>query len=326
MPVRSFVFNQREGRLISQDLSLDLLKIVLQDEGVQFWVDCGECTDEDAKALLEGVFQFHPLAIEDCLTPSDRSKVEEYEGYIFVVIHSVNYNAGQFKTSELNLFIGRNFLVTYHREPLRCVNATIDRVLKNAPTVARAPDRLTYTILDFLLEGYAPALEELATEIGALEKNVLQDPSKDILQDVVSLKAETSRLRQIVWPQREVVGRLAHGEFKIVRAHMLPYYRDLLDQLVRISSLAENARDSLTNVLQIHLNLQQMQVNRVIKVLTVMATLFMPILVVTSYYGMNVHHWPTQDWPLGYTLLWIWGVTGLCTAFLYRMLKRKGWW
>lgn len=326
MPIRSFVFNQKEGRLISQDLSLDLLKIVLQDEGVQFWVDCGECSDEEGKSLLEGVFQFHPLAVEDCLTPSDRSKVEEYEGYVFVVIHAVNYTEGQFRTFELNMFIGRNFLVTYHRDPLRCVASTIDRVLKNAPTVARAPDRLSYTILDFLLEGYAPAIEELSVEIGDLEKKVLGDPSQGILKEVLDLKSETSRLRQIVWPQREVMGRLAHGEFKIIRAHMLPYYRDLLDQLVRISTMAENARDSLTNVLQINLNLQQMQVNHVIKVLTVMATLFMPILVVTSFYGMNLHHWPTMEYSVKEAYVWVFGITGVSTLGLFWFLKRKNWW
>ena len=107
--IRSFVFNQSQGRLISQDISLDLLKVVLQDEGVQFWVDVGECTDEEAKAVLEGVFQFHPLAIEDCLTTSDRAKVEEYENYVFLVIHAVNYNGGEFKMSELDLFSGEEF-------------------------------------------------------------------------------------------------------------------------------------------------------------------------------------------------------------------------
>jgi magnesium transporter len=160
--IRSYVFNQTQGRLISQDLTMDLLKVMLQDDGIQFWVDVGECTDEEAKAVLDGVFHFHPLAIEDCLTPSDRAKAEEYDGYVFLVIHSVNYNSGEFKPYELDLFIGKNFLVTYHREPLRCVVATVDRVIKNAPAVARAPDRLTYTILDFLLEGYAPALEEMS--------------------------------------------------------------------------------------------------------------------------------------------------------------------
>jgi magnesium transporter len=322
--IRSYVFNQTQGRLISQDLSLDLLKIVLQDDGVQFWVDVGECTDEEAKAVLEGVFQFHPLAVEDCLTPSDRAKVEEYEGYVFLVIHAVNYNDGEFKMNEVDLFIGRNFLVTYHREPLRCINATVDRVIKNAPAVARAPDRLTYTVLDLLLEGYAPALEDLSAEIAGLEQGMLANQSQNILGSVLQLKGEVQRLRQIVWPQRETVARMAHGEFKIVRAHMLPYYRDLLDQLVRISTMAENARDSLTNVLQIHLNIQQMQVNHIIKVLTVMATLCMPVLVVTSYYGMNIAHWPGPEVQHGWA--WVWSLTAASTLFLAWMLKRKGWW
>jgi len=322
--IKSFVFNQTQGKLISQDMNLDLLKVVLQDEGVQFWVDLGECPDEEAKAVLEGVFQFHPLAIEDCLTPSDRAKVEEYDGYIFLVIHAAHYADGEFKLSELDMFIGKNFLVTYHREALRCVTATIDRVQKNAPTVARAPDRLTYTILDFLLEGYAPVFEELASEISDLEKTMLSNVSHNILSEVMRLKGEAQRLRQVVWPQRETIARLAHGEFKLVRAHMLPYYRDLLDQLVKISSQAENARDSLTNVLQIHLNIQQMQVNHIIKVLTVMATLCMPALVVTSYYGMNIVHWPGPDNIHGW--LWVWLITGLSTVCLSWILKRRGWW
>ncbi len=322
--IKSFVFNQTQGKLLSQDVNLDLLKVVLQDEGVQFWVDVSDGSDEEAKSVLEGLFQFHPLAVEDCLAPSDRAKVEEYDGYLFLVIHAVTYLGGEMKMEELDLFIGRNFLVTYHRKPLKCVSSTIDRVQKNAPTVARAPDRLTYTLLDFLLEGYAPALEELSGEISDLEKSMLSTPSGNILGEVMRLKGEAQRMRQVVWPQRETIARLAHGEFKLVRAHMLPYYRDLLDQLVKITSQAENARDSLTSVLQIHLNIQQMQVNHIIKVLTVMATLCMPALVVTSYYGMNLYHWPSLEDPLGW--LWVWIITGLSTVVLYIFLKRRGWW
>lgn len=326
--VHSFVFSQKEGRLISQDITFDLLSVFLHDEGVQFWVDAGEVSDEEAKSLLDGVFHFHPLAIEDCLTPSDRSKVDEYEDYVFMVIHAVDYSPDTraLKTTELNMFIGRNFLVTFHRDPLRCVNATIDRVSKNAPAVARAPDRLTYTILDFLLESYAPALEELSGEIAKLETDVLTSPSRDILSSVMHLKAEVQRVHQIAWPQQQVIMRLAHGEFKIVRQHMLPYYRDLLDQLVRISTQAENYRNSLTDVLQIHLNLQQMEVNRVIKVLTVLATLSVPILGVTSFYGMNINHWPTFQYTVREAYGWIFAITGVMTVALYLFLRRKGWW
>ncbi len=312
---------------MSQDLPLDLLRVVLADEGVQFWVDAGECTDEEAKSLLEGVFNFHPLAVEDCLTVSERPKIDEYDGYVFVVIHAVNYVPASrtFTTTELNLFIGPNFLVTYHREPLRCVGATIDRILKNAPTVARAPDRLTYTLLDYLLENYAPALEELSMEIANLERNVMAEPTQDFLGDVIELKSEVQRLRQIVWPQREIVTRMAHGQFKIVRAAMLPYYRDLLDQLVRITDLTENYRDSLTGVLQIHLNLQQSRVNQVIKVLTVMAALATPLLIVTSFYGMNFRHMPELEWHYAH-IWWVLGLGAACAAALYMFLRRKGWW
>jgi magnesium transporter len=285
-------------------------------------------SDDEAKSLLDGVFHFHPLAIEDCLAPTDRAKAEEYDGYIFQVIHEVEYFPAtrEFRTHELNMFIGKNFLVTFHREPLMCVAATVDRIRKNAPAVARAPDRLTYTLLDFLLESYGPALEALSAEITDLENTVMEHPPADMLSEVLKLKNEVQRLRQIAWPQREVIARLAHGEFKLVRASMLPYYRDLLDQVLRISTLTENYRDSLTSVLQVHLNLQQMQVNRVIKVLTVMATLCMPMLVITSYYGMNLRHWPTQQAPTLQALAWIWGVTAASTAVLYWFLKRKGWW
>ncbi|MBA4387049.1 MAG: magnesium and cobalt transport protein CorA [Verrucomicrobia bacterium] len=325
--IRSFVFSQTEGKLISQDITLDLLSVFLHDDGVQFWVDAGEVSNDEAKALLEGVFHFHPLAIEDCLAPSDRPKIDEYEDSVFMVIHAVDYShsAHEFKTTELNMFIGRNFLVTFHRDPLRSINSTLDRVVKNAPHVARAPDRLTYTILNFLLENYAPALESLSAEIADLEDAVLQQHSADVLNRIVKLKTEVQRLRQIVWPQREVITRLAHGEFKLVRTHMLPYYRDLLDQLVRISTLAENYRDSLTSILQLHLNFQQTQTNMVVKVLTVMATLFMPILVVTSFYGMNFEgHWP--EYKASHPYYWVFGITGASTLFLYLLLKRKGWW
>jgi magnesium transporter len=326
--IRSFVFSQAQGRLISQDVSLDLLSVFLQDEGAQFWVDAGEVSDEEAKALLDGVFHFHPLAIEDCLTPSDRPKVDEYEDYVFMVIHAVDLSAStyEFKTRELNMFIGKNFLVTFHRDPMNSIAATIDRVMKNAPAVARAPDRLTYTILDFLLESYGPAMETLSTEITDLESRVIAQPTSDMLGDVQKLRTQVQWLRQIVWPQREVITRLAHGEFKMVRQHMLPYYRDLLDQLVRISTLTENYRDSLTNVVQMYLGLQQMEMNRVIKILTVMATLSMPILIVTSFYGMNVQHWPTlhHSTPIAYA--WVFGFTGAVTLWVYLVLRWKRWW
>ncbi|HPG00378.1 MAG TPA: magnesium/cobalt transporter CorA [Kiritimatiellia bacterium] len=323
--IRSFVFNQ--GKLVSQDVGTDVLRLVLYDEGVQVWVDAENPTDEENKQLLEGIFNFHPLAIEDCLAVSERPKVDDYGDYIFMVIHAVDYlnSAHEFRTTELNLFIGKNFLVTVHQDPLRSIGAMIDRVIKNAPLIARAPDRLTYHILDSLLENYNPALEELSREIGDLEEKILTNSSTSAFHDILQLKSEVQRLRQIVAPQREVIARLAHGEFKIVRAHLLPYFRDLLDHLSRINDMADTYRDALTSTLQVHLNVQQMQVNRVIKILTVMATLSMPLLIVTSYYGMNISHIPNTSWSWETGYATILGGTGLVTLLLYIIMRRKGW-
>ena len=320
---RSFVFSQ--GKLVSQDLTPDVLRLVLYDEAVQIWVDIEQPTEEETKTLLEGVFNFHPLAIEDCVAISERPKADDYEQYIFMVIHAVDYSAHVFCTTELNMFIGKNFLVTYHRDPLRSVNATCDRVLKNPAAVARAPDRLTYTLLGLLLDNYQPALDQLSVDIGELEQRVLTAIAPDVLSQVMQLKRETQHLKQIVSPQRDVLAQIGRGEFKIVRAHMLPYYRDLLDRLVRINELADRYRDSLTGVMQVYLALQQNQLNHVIKILTILATLSLPILAITSYYGMNIKHFPPMDWAWPHAYLWVFGVTGILTLLIYWYLKRRRW-
>ncbi len=325
--IRSFVFSQ--GKLVGQDIGLDFLKMMLVDDDAQIWVDLGEATPEEAKTLLEGVFNFHPLAIEDCVAPSDRPKIDEYDGYVFLVMHAVDYRYAEhaFQTTELNIFIGRNFLVTYHDQPLRSIEATIERVLKNSAAVARAPDRLTYTLLDFLLDNYDPALEDLSNDFSELDTLIMKrNAGADILEQVMHLKSEVRRLRQIMAPQRDVIARIARGEFKIVRAALLPYYRDLLDRLNRLHDLTENYRESLTETLQVHLNLQQMQVNRVIKVLTVLATLSLPLVGITSWYGMNIQHYPNTEgpaWPWAYAYVLV--VNAAITACIYWLLKRKKW-
>jgi magnesium transporter len=319
--IRSFVFSQ--GKLVSQDPGLDFLKLMLYDEDAQLWVDLENPSADETKSVLEETFNFHPLAIEDCVAVTERPKVDEYEGYIFLVLHAVDFSQHEFCTTELNMFIGKNFLVTYHQSPLKSISATVDRVMKNAASVARAPDRLTYTILDFMLDNYDPAVDELSTEIAALENTILSARNADILNDVIKLKGEVQRLRQITRPQRETIARLSRGEFKIVRAHMLPYYRDLLDRLIRINDLTETYQDSLTDVLQVHVNLQQMQVNRVIKVLTVLATLSVPLVAITSYYGMNFHHFPELD--VAHPHLYVGALAMVSTGIVFALLKWRKW-
>ena len=326
--IRTFVFSQ--GKLINQDLTLDLLRVVLYDDDVQVWVDMEKSTPEENKSVLETAFDFHPLAIEDCVAVTERPKIDDYGDYVFMVIHAVDYINSRhvFQTTELNAFIGRNFLVTFHDEPLRSTSVMCDRIQKKGHALPRSPDLLAYQILDILFDNYQPALDELSAELAALEHRVLLGGTSQVLPEVVNLQSEVQRLRQIMAPQREVIARMMRGEFsKVIRAHLTPYLRDLQDTLSKINDLAETYRESLTSTLQIHLNLQQMQINRVIKILTIMATLSMPILLVTSFYGMNIRHMPNTDWPSWpWAYLYIFGLNALLIGSLYWFMKRRNWW
>jgi len=320
--IKSFVFSS--GKLVGEDPGLDFLKTMLFDEDAQIWVDLESPSNEEARSVLEGIFNFHPLAIEDSIAVTEQPKIDDYEKYLFMVIHALAFNVEhKVETAELNMFIGRNFLVTHHDRPLPSIKATIDRIKKNASAVAKASDRLSYTILDFLFDNYEPAIDALAMDIAELEKDVLNNSSSEILSRVLELKSEVRRFRQFVMPQREVITRIARGEFKLVRPHLLPYYRDLLDRLKRINDMTEYYRETLTNILQIHLNLQQMQVNRIIKILTVLATLSLPIVVVTSFYGMNFQAMPELHWK--YPYLWVLSVTFFSSGIIYWFLKRNKW-
>jgi len=321
-----FIFSQ--GKLVSQNPGLDVLRLVLYDDDVQIWVDLENPTDAEKQQILEGVFNFHPLAIKDCLAVSERPKADNYESYIFLVLHAVNLPSDTLElvSAELNLFIGKNFLVSIHRDPLRCIATTSERVCQNAPLVARAPDRLTYHLLDALFDQYEPALDALGANIEHLEQRVLTGQPAHLIGDVLTSKGLVQKVRQVILPQREVIARVAHGEFKVVRTHLLPYYRDLLDRLVRLSDVTDNLREALTSILQVHLNLQQMQINQIIKVLTVLATLTLPVLAVTSYYGMNIRHMPNTDWPpWPFAYAWIISMILAWTALIWWWIRRKGW-
>ncbi len=320
--IKSFVFSG--GKLVGEDPGLDFIKTMMFDEDAQIWVDLESPSPEEARSVLENIFAFHPLAIEDCIAITEQPKIDDYEKYLFAVIHALVVSPEhKVETQELNMFIGRNFLVTHHDKPISSIKSTMDRIKKNSTAVAKASDRLTYTILDLLFDHYEPAMEALASDIAELERDVLASRSSDILGDVLNLKTEVRNFRQVVNPQRDVISRLARGEFKLIRPHLLPYYRDLLDRLKRVSDLTEYYRETLTNILQIHLNLQQMEVNRVIKILTVLATLSLPIVVVTSFYGMNFHQMPELDWP--YPYLWVLGLTVLSSGTIYLFLRIKRW-
>ncbi len=330
--IRSFAFTT-QGRLHSKDIEKFLMPTLLADTNLFLWVDLEDPTPEETKFVLEDVFHFHPLSIEDCVMLSPSPKVEEYTPkeddafapYLFMVIHGVDYSRkdGVFATSELNFFLGKNFLVTFHEVPLRSVQVTSERCLKSTVHIARAPDRVAHTLLDSIAENYKPALDELSLEIGELEQQALQNPTRETLNKILQVKKEVLHLRQIIGPQREVLARFARGEFKLIRAHLVPYYRDVHDALFHISELAQAYTDSLTGILQVYLNMSSNQTGEVVKLLTMITVITTPLMMIGTWYGMNFKGMPELEVPFGYGIAT--GVTMVATAATYWYFKKKKW-
>jgi magnesium transporter len=298
--IQSFVFN--DGKLVASNLDTDALRLVRADKGLLIWVNLFAPTAEESRAVLEDVFSFHPLAIEDCLSESRYPKIEDYEDYLFLVMHAVAFSKeDQFRTTELDFFIGKSFLVTHHTEPLATVTSTIERVQKNPVAITRGVDRLAHFLLDTMVDAYQPVLADLTKEVRAIEDDVFASSHREptVIKEFRERKRELSDLQQIVRPQRDVLNRIARGEFKIIRPVLLPYFRDLLGNLNSIDTAAATLNDQLYLTLDVYLNKASYDTNEVIKVLTLLTAITTPTVIIGTWYGMNFHM-PEYEQPHAY--------------------------
>ena len=320
--IRSFIFS--DGRLVGQDLEIEALRLVRADKGLLLWVDLDNPTPEEIKATLEGVFEFHPLAIEDCVQPNSLPKVEDYEDYLFIVTHAVDFTRTEkFNTTELDLFLGKDFLVTFHTAPLRSVTTLMERIVKNVGVGPRGPDRIAHTLIDLLVDNYAPVIEELRAELEDLEEHVLAKESvhKTLVNELLHVRGDFTHLRTIVRPQRDVIERLARGDNKMIRPKLLPYFRDLRDNLARLEDTAAGYHERLMMAFDIYLNKAAFEANEGIKFLTAITAVTIPVMVVGTWFGMNFESMP--ELKHGYP--WALAFTVMTTILMVIYLRKKRW-
>jgi magnesium transporter len=320
--IQSLVFS--DGKLVGRDLELEALRLVRADKGLLLWVNLDNPTDAEIKAVLEGVFQFHPLAIENCVAPNSLPKVEDYEDYLFIVTHAVDFTRTEkFNTTEFDLFLGHDYLVTFHRTPIRAVATQLDRVSRGVGVGPRGPDRIAHSLLDLLVDNYAPVIEELHTELEELEEHVLarESAQQKLVGEILHVRSDFTKLRAIVRPQRDVIERLARGDSKLIRPKLLPYYRDLRDNLARLDATAASYHERLMMAFDIYLNKAAFEANEGIKFLTAITAVTIPIMVIGTWYGMNFKTMPELDH--GYP--WALGCTLVTTILMVIYLKKKKW-
>ncbi len=320
--IRSFIFS--EGKLVGQDLEQEALRLVRGDKGLVVWVDLEAPTEDETKLVLDQVFQFHPLTIEDCVAPSSLPKIEDYEDYLFMVTHGVDFTrTDKFNTTELDLFIGKEFLVTFHPKPLRSLQGIMDRCVKHSGGLGRGSDRLAHLILDALVDNFQPVIDDFRAELEELEEKLLGTPDHTLTAKMLELRGDIAHLREIIRPQREIVSRLARGESKLIRTPTLPYLRDLRDQLIRIDSTAAGYADQLLISFDLYLSRSSFEANEGIKVLTALTAISLPTTVIGSWYGMNFVHMPELHWKYGYAV--VLAFTVILTFLTWRWCRRRRW-
>ena len=313
-----------DGSLASPVDEEAIRQALASGEGL-LWLDL-EGVSRDEGSVLRDVFGFHPLAIDDCFNQHiDPAKIDDYGDYIYLIAQAISYEerTERLQTTELDLFLGRNYVVSFHDKPLPFVGELRRRCTENGPVLARGADFLAHALLDTLVDDYQPAVDVLDETLGRVEELVLANPQPSVLQEILVLKRNVQRLRRTIIPQRDEVNRLARGEFpKLVRPESHMYFRDIYDHVVRVEQLLESVRDLADGVLNTYLSAVNNRMNEVMKTLSVVAAIFLPLTLIASIYGMNFENMPELGWQWGYFgILGAMGAIGLGLVAFFRFRR-----
>jgi magnesium transporter len=258
------------------------------------WLDL-PAPGEDDLTWLARAYDFHPLTIEDCRNFDQRAKVDAYDGYLFLSLHAVTRANGALRAQELQVFLAADYLITVHREPIAALDAMRARCASDNRTGNYRGDMLLYQIVDQMVDAIFPLLDTIEDDIDELEDEILDKPNQASLHRVFDLKRQLVFLRKIVGPMRDAMDVLADTRYEFIDPRTALYYRDTYDHLVRIYDLIETSRDLLSNALDAYLSTVSNRLNEVMKRLTLITTIFMPISFVVGFGGMNFTHLPFDD-------------------------------
>ncbi|MEK6759534.1 MAG: magnesium/cobalt transporter CorA [Deltaproteobacteria bacterium] len=321
--LRVLTYSEAEGMRRSEAGELASL---LKDPKRLTWLDMISPTEAESRLLTE-VFDFHPLAVEDCMTFVHNPKIDDYGGYLYVVVHGIDSEAlkkGRLKTHDLDIFLGDNFIVTYHKGHFRSLESVMERCEKNPAFMGSEPDGLMHRLLDAMVDNYLPIMDRFADEMDAIEKEVFSRPKKHIPQKLLLIKKDVLSLRRIVYPQREILRQLGSGEYARISQRWAPHYKDIYDHAFMVSELIESYRDSITSTMDVYLSNVSNRLGEIMKVLTVIATIMMPLTLLTGIFGMNFQHIPLLDNPAGFYI--ILAFMGTAAGIMLLAFKNRGWW
>jgi magnesium transporter len=292
------------------------------------WLVLEDITETEASQVLIDTFHFHHLTVEDCLSEGYQTpKLDGFDNYLFIIMHALLPDHGQIEQlemGELDIFLGKNFVVCSTREKhMPLIDEVMDRITKDTRLMTNGADFLCHAILDELVDDYMPLLDKMDDEIEWLEDRVLEKPNPKTLERILNLKHSTLSLRRFITPQREIMNRLSRDDFGMIDEKHQIYFRDIYDHLVRLQDLIESVRDVVSGTLDIYLSATSNRLNEVMKALTIVSTIFLPLSFIAGVYGMNFKIFPELNWPLGY--LYVWLIFIAMAVGMVAYFKKRGW-
>ena len=287
---------------LKRDLSEEEIGTTFKSKEGLLWVDIGEATEED-DSFLERIFNFHHLVVEDCISPIIHPpKIDDFGDYLFIVVHGVNHitESDIVETAELAIFLGSNFVVSNHNFGLYSVESVRRVVEDDGRPMRRGADFLTYALIDTLVDNVLPTIDKMSDVAEEIEEETIRRPQQATLEAILKLKRSTLRIHRVMAPQREVLNRLSRSEFRIIRDEAQIFYRDIYDHIVRIEDLNQSLHDRADNALATHLSSVANRQNEVMKVLSIVAAIFLPLTLLAGIYGMNFENMPELEVPWAY--------------------------
>jgi magnesium transporter len=305
-----------------EDTKTDFTKI---EEPLIKWVDIYGLAQVEVIDEIGHQFNLHPLVLEDILSPNQRPKLEDYGNYIFVVLKKLSWNQEEeFEFEQISLILGENYVISFQERDTNLFNPIYERIqVPKGRVRLMGADYLFYVLIDIIIDNYFIILEKVGEDIENLEDDLIKNPDPETLQLIYRLKRSSIELRKSIWPIREIINKLQREQSNLIKDELQVYLRDIYDHIFRISDLLENYRDIIFGMLDMYLSSVSNRMNDIMKVLTIISTIFIPLSFLAGFYGMNFLHMPELSNPLAYPILII--IMGLIVLLMVYFFKRKKW-
>jgi magnesium transporter len=322
------LYRHPSGTVLSE-LEPENMRRALRESRSALWIDMQSPTAEEFTTVLVELFDFHPLAVEDVISDIHVPKLDNYGRYLFLVLHTLGMGDERMDihTYEMDIFLGANYLVTIHNEPRKTIDKLFDPDYHQNGGLARGPAYVLYDLLDQQVDDYVPLLEQLDERLEDLGDTIFlvdsRNSQSEVLNDLLTAKSSALRIRRVLMRQREILFKLSSAEYDVILPDMHIYFRDVFDHLVRLDDLTDSMRDLASTTIDAHLALVNNRTNDVMKVLTIVGTLFLPLSFLAGVYGMNFDYMPELGWSWAYPLIWLIFI-GALAGMLY-WFRRQNW-